>query len=187
MKAIKLLGVSVVAVALSASAAFAKVGWSGQTGAVTPLPKAVTLADNVVVTPSSQAAPAPAPAPTPAQTQVQVQPTQPVQAVEPVRAARTNRTVVTEDRPHNYMGTIAFSALMGGLLGALVGGAVYYLDNQDHAYNIAYWAAGGVLLGTGVGIVNVAADESRAERAVGLNHPKDPVPTYRVSLLKTTF
>jgi uncharacterized protein YcfJ len=183
MKAIKLLGVSVVAVALSASAAFAKVG---SESAVTPLPKAVTLADNVVVTPSSQAAPAPAPAPTPAQTQVQVQPAQ--QAVEPVAPApRTNRTVVTEDRPHNYMGTIAFSALMGGLLGALVGGAVYYLDNQDHAYNIAYWAAGGVLLGTGVGIVNVAADESRSERAVGLNHPKDPVPTYRVSLLNARF
>src|SRR6185436_1819062 len=121
MKAIKLLGVSVVAVALSASAAFAKVG--AETSVVTPLPKAVTLADNVVVTPSSQAAPAPAPAPTPAQTQVQVQPAQ--QAAEPVAAApRTNRTVVTEDRPHNYMGTIAFSALMGGLLGALVGGAV---------------------------------------------------------------
>jgi len=181
MKAIKLLGVSVVAVALSASAAFAKV--DSNTGAVAPLPKAVTLADNVVVTPSGQPAPAPQPAPT----QVQVQPA-PVQAVEPVAVpAPTHRTVVTEDRPRNYMGTIAFSALMGGLLGALVGGAVYYLDNQDHAYNIAYWAAGGVLLGTGVGIVNVAADESRADRAVGLNHPKDPVPTYRVSLLKTTF
>ena len=186
MKAIRLLGVSVVAVALSASAAFAKV--DSNTGAVAPLPKAVTLADNVVVTPSSQAAPAPAPAPTPAQTQVQVQPAQPAQAVEPVAVpARTNRTVVTEDRPRNYMGTIAFSALMGGVLGALVGGAVYYLDNQDHAYNIAYWAAGGVLLGTGVGIINVAADESRAERAVGLNHPKDPVPTYRVSLLNARF
>ena len=188
MKAIKLLGVSVVAVALSASAAFAKV--ESNTSVVAPLPKAVTLADNVVVTPSSQAAPAPAPAPapTPAQTQVQVQPAQPVQAVEPVAVpARTHRTVVTEDRPRNYMGTIALSALMGGLLGALVGGAVYYLDNQDHAYNIAYWAAGGVLLGTGVGIVNVAADESRADRAVGLNHPKDPVPTYRVSLLNARF
>jgi hypothetical protein len=182
MKAIKLLGVSVVAVALSASAAFAKV--DSTTGVVAPLPKAVTLADNVVVTPSGQAAPAPAPAPAP--TQVQVQPAQPVQAVEPV-PARTNRTVVTESQPRNYMGTIAFSALMGGLLGALVGGAVYYLDDQDHAYNIAYWAAGGVLLGTGVGIVNVAADESRAERAVGLHHPKDPVPTYRVSLLNARF
>jgi len=186
MKAIRLLGVSVVAVALSASAAFAKV--DSNTGAVAPLPKAITLADNVVITPSSQAAPAPAPAPTPAQTQVQVQPAQPVQAVEPVAApARTHRTVVTESHPRSYMGTIAFSALMGGLLGALVGGAVYYLDNQDHAYNIAYWAAGGVLLGTGVGVVNVLADESRAERAVGLHHPKDPVPTYRVSLLKTSF
>ena len=86
MKAIKLLGVSVVAVALNASAAFAKV--DSTTGAVAPLPKAVTLADNVVVTPSSQAAPAPAPAPTPAQTQVQVQPAQPVQAVEPVACQR---------------------------------------------------------------------------------------------------
>ena len=184
MKAIKLLGVSVVAVALSASAAFAKV--DSTTGAVTPLPKAVTLADNVVVTPSSQAAPAPAP--TPAQTQVQVQPAQPVQAVEPVAVpAPTHRTVVTQDRPRNYMGTIAFSALMGGLLGVLVGGAVYYLDDQDHAYNIAYWAAGGVLLGTGVGIINVAAEESRADRAVGMHHPKDPMPTYRVSLLNARF
>jgi len=182
MKAIKLLGVSVVAVALSASAAFAKVG--SETSAVVPLPKAVTLADNVVITPSGQTAPAPAPAPT----HVQVQPAQPVQVVEPVAVpAPTHRTVVTESRPRNYMGTIAFSALMGGLLGALVGGAVYYLDNQDHAYNIAYWAAGGVLLGTGVGVVNVLADENRAERAVGLNHPKDPVPTYRVSLLNARF
>ena len=112
MKAIKLLGVSVMAVAMSASAAFAKVG--AETSVVTPLPKAVTLADNVVVTPSSQAAPAPQPAPT----QVQVQPAQPVQAAEPVAVpAPTHRTVVTEDRPRNYMATIAFSALMGGLRG----------------------------------------------------------------------
>ena len=81
--------------------------------------------------------------------------------------APTNRTVVTEDRPHNYMGTIAFSALMGGVLGALVGGAVYYLDNQDHPYNIAYWAAGGVLVGTGVGIINVGGRREPLRRAVG--------------------
>jgi hypothetical protein len=180
MKAIKLLGVSVVAVALSASAAFAKV--ESGTSAVAPLPKAVTLADNVVVTPSGQTAPAPQPAPT----QVQVQPVQPVQPVTTVPAP-THRTVVTEDRPRNFMGTIAFSALMGGLLGALVGGAVYYLDDQDHAYNIAYWAAGGVLLGTGVGIINVAADEGHRERAIGMHHHKDPVPTYRVSLLNARF
>ena len=90
MKAIKLLGVSVMAVALSASAAFAKVGYRA-TGVVAPLPKAVTLADNVVVTPSAQAAPAPAPAPTPAQTQVQVQPAQPVQAATGRPRRRTGR------------------------------------------------------------------------------------------------
>ena len=55
MKAIHVLGVSVLAVAMSASAAFAKVTdeSKGQTSAaVAPLPKASTLADNVVVAPS---------------------------------------------------------------------------------------------------------------------------------------
>ena len=182
MKAIKLLGVSVAAVALSASAAFAKVEARGG-DAVSPLPKAVTLADNVVVTPSTTQ-PTQAPQPV-APTQVQVQPYQPVQPV--VTPAPTHRTVVTESEPHNYMATIAVSALLGGVAGALIGGAIYYLDDQNHPYNIAYWAAGGVLVGTGVGVINVLADESRAERAVGTRFEKDPVPTYRLSLLKTTF
>jgi hypothetical protein len=183
MKAIKILGLSVLAVAMSASAAFAKVdeGKTGRSsGIVQPLPSERTVADNVVVTPQGTAGPTP------------VQPVQPVQQVQPVQPVQTvpvapQRTVVTEDKPHNYMATIAVSALMGGLAGALIGGAVYYLDNQDHPYNIAYWAAGGVLVGTGVGLINVLADESRAERAVSTRFEKDPVPTYRLSLLKTTF
>jgi hypothetical protein len=44
-----------------------------------------------------------------------------------------------------------------------------------------------VLVGTGIGIINVAVDESRAERAVANRLPSDPVPTYRVSLLQTRF
>ena len=64
------------------------------------------------------------------------------------------------------MATIAVSALLGGVAGALIGGAIYFLDDQEHPAHIGYWAAGGVLVGTGVGIVNVATDESRAERAV---------------------
>jgi hypothetical protein len=183
MKAIKLLGLSVMVVAFSASAAFAKVEnvkAGTTTGVVQPLPSERTVADNVVVTPQGTSGPTP------------VQPVQPVQEVQPVQPVQTvpmgpQRTVVTEDKPHNYMTTIAVSALMGGLAGALIGGAVYYLDNQDHPYNIAYWAAGGVLVGTGVGLINVLADESRAERAVSTRFEKDPVPTYRLSLLKTTF
>ena len=97
MKAIHVLGVSVMAVAMSASAAFAKVTdeSKGQTSAaVAPLPKASTLADNVVVAPQGQAAPAPAPAPAPAAapTQVNVAPTESAPAYAP-----PHKTGVTED------------------------------------------------------------------------------------------
>ena len=183
MKAINVLGISVVAVALTSSAAFAKV--EARSGEVSPLPKATVVADNVVVTPNGNTAPAPAPQPA----QVNVQPVQPVQPVEaaPV-VVPPHRTVVTEDRPHNYVATVFVSALLGGLGGALIGSAIYYLDTpRDNPQNIGYWAAGGVLVGTGIGIINVAVDESRAERAVATRLPSDPVPTYRVSLLQTRF
>jgi hypothetical protein len=182
MKAINLLGISVLAVALSSSAAFAKTDVGSRP--VSPLPKAAALADNVVVTPTGQTAPAPAPA-TPTNVNVQPAP-QPVEAVPAV--APTQRTVVTEDKPHNDMATIAGSALMGAVAGALIGGAVYYLDTpREHPERIGYWAAGGVIVGTGIGLINVMADESRAERAVSQHLPSDPVPTYRVSLLQTHF
>jgi len=72
--------------------------------------------------------------------------------------------------------------------GALIGGAIYFLDTpREHPERIGYWAAGGVLVGTGIGIINVVADENRAERAVANRLPSDPVPTYRVSLLQTHF
>jgi hypothetical protein len=179
MKTINLLGISVLAVALTSSAAFAKTDAGSRP--VSPLPKAGALADNVVVTPNGQSAPAPAP------TSVNVQPApQPVEAAPVV--APTQRTVITEDKPHNYMATIAVSALMGAVAGALIGGAVYYLDTpREHPERIGYRAAGGVIVGTGIGLINVMADESRAERAVSQHLPTDPVPTYRVSLLQTHF
>src|SRR5262245_30699158 len=175
MKAIKLLGLSIVAVAMSASASFAKVDQAktgAQNSVVTPLPAERTLADNVVVTPQGTSGPTP------------VQPVQPVQQVAPMQPVQTvpvapQKTVVTEDRPHNYMATIAGSALLGGVAGVLIGGAIYLLDDQQHPYRIAYWAGGGILVGTGIGVINVIADESRAERAVSTRFDKDPVPTYR--------
>src|SRR5437868_5866113 len=76
MKAIKILGLSVMVVAISASAVFAKVD-DGKAGAPTsvvqPLPSARALADNVVVTPQGTSGPTP------------VQPVQPVQEVQPVQ------------------------------------------------------------------------------------------------------
>ncbi len=186
MKTTKILGMAFLGAVLTSSAAFAK---TTDRGVVTPLPKAITLADNVVVTP--QAAPAPAPAPAPTQnTTVVPQPAQPAPPsqnvnVEPA-AAPARHTVHTEHEPKPFMSTIVWSAFLGGVGGALIGGAVYFLDDQEHPARIGMWAAGGVLVGTTVGIINVATDESRAERAVA-HLPRDPVPTYRISLLQGRF
>ena len=87
----------------------------------------------------------------------------------------------------SYMGTIALNALFGALAGGLVGGAIYYLsDNQTHPQRIAYWAAGGVLVGAGVGVVQIMAD-SRTESVAMSKLPHDPAPTYRLALLTSHF
>jgi hypothetical protein len=144
------------------------------------------VADNVVVSPGSNA-PAAAPA-APSQTVVVPQASAPAAQAAPVVDEPRKRTNVHADveGPRNYMSTIAVSALMGGLAGGLVGGAIYYLGDQNHAVNIAYWAAGGVLVGTGVGITQVVVQESRVSNAVS-RLPSDPAPTYRLALLRLKF
>jgi hypothetical protein len=140
----------------------------------------LALADNVVVGGGTPAAPAP----------TVVQPVQAEPAPAPVVQEPSRKTVVHEDvTPNrNYAGTIAVSALMGGVAGALIGGAIYFLDNQTHPYNIAYWAAGGVLVGTGVGVAQLMVQESRASSANAMNHaPSDPAPTFRLALYKVNF
>jgi hypothetical protein len=171
--------VSVSMVALSGSAAFAKA--AGDVAPVVPLPKASLLADSVVVTPQGPSAPA-------AQPVTPVAPAAVPVAAAPVEEAPPRRTtVVHEDEPHNYMSTIAVSAIMGAVVGALVGGSIYYLGSQDHAARIGYWAAGGVLLGTAVGLTQVVVQENRADAAVASRFPTDPVPTYRLALLNLRF
>jgi hypothetical protein len=154
-----------------------------KTQPISPLPKASTLlADNVVVTPQGGT-------PAPAQpAQVNVQPTQPVQTV-PVVDNSPRKTVNTDvTPPRNYMSTIAISAFMGAVAGVLVGGAIYYLDTPRHdAHNIGYWAAGGVLVGTGVGLTQVLVQESRASDATSSRLPRDPAPTMRVALVNAQF
>jgi hypothetical protein len=179
MKAIRTFCVSFVGVSLFASMAIAKPVSDGASAPIEPLPKATLLADNVVVTPGTTTPP---PAPT------VVTPAPSTTVVEPAPVApATRKTVVTENpAPKNYMSTIAVSALMGGVAGALIGGAIYYLGDQEHPRNVVYWAAGGVLVGTGMGLVQVMVQENRADAAVA-RLPSDPAPTFRVALLKTTF
>jgi hypothetical protein len=134
--------------------------------------------DVEIVNPGTQTAPPAAPPPA----------VVPVQ--EPAPVVLPPQKVIHEDvqPPHNVMTTIAVSALMGGLAGLLVGGAIYYLeDNQEHAARIGIWTAGGVLVGTGVGIIQVAADESRASAAVSSVWQNDPAHTYRLALYQAHF
>lgn len=145
------------------------------------------VADNVVVSPGG--APAPAAAPAPSQTVVVPQASAPVAQAAPVveePSKRTNVHVEAKEN-NNYMSTIFVSALMGGLAGGLIGGAIYYLGDQDHAINIAYWAAGGVLVGTGVGITQIMIQESRVSNATASRFPSDPAPTYRLALVNVKF
>ena len=136
------------------------------------------LADNVVVTPGAPTQAAP-----PA---VEVRPPAP-QPVE-VEPPRKTKVVQADVESHNYMGTLALSALGGGVLGALVGTSIYYLGDRHHAQYIGYWAAGGVLVGAGVGLIQVMVQESRASSALSSDHmPGDPAPTFRLALYRMSF
>ena len=165
--------------ALVPASASANVGGGGapiQSAAVERV-QPLLLAD--VVVNGQQPAPTPAPAP------VFVQPQE---APAPVVETPARHSTVIEHEPHNYMSTIALSALMGGVAGVLVGGAIYYLsDNRDHAAHIAYWGAGGVLVGTAVGFTQIAVEESRLDRSTATNLPADPAPTYRLALYQLHF
>jgi hypothetical protein len=143
------------------------------------------LADVVVTNPNQTPAPAPA---APAAVAVPVQTAPAPAVVETPAEHQTRATYVEQHSNRSYMGTIAVSALMGALAGALVGGSLYFLaDDQHHPQRIGYWAAGGVLVGTTVGIIEVAVEESRADRAVTLHLPSDPAPTMRLALYQARF
>lgn len=145
---------------------------------VTPMVPPLRLAEVEVVNSNPPAAPAATPV---AAAPVAAAPV----AAAPVAVAPQREVV--HHHEGSYMGTIALNALFGALAGGLVGGAIYYLsDNQNHAQRIAYWAAGGVLVGVGVGIIQITADE-RTESVAMAKLPHDPAPTYRLALLTTHF
>jgi hypothetical protein len=94
---------------------------------------------------------------------------------------------VIEHENKNYMSTLMVSALSGAVLGALVGAAVYYLaDHQTQPRHIIYWAAGGVLVGGGVGLAQILVQESRIDR-VASRPQADPAPTFRLALFSKSF
>jgi hypothetical protein len=158
-------------------------GSSVDTSASAPRSTGYLVADNVVVTPGGTTAPAQG------QPAAQAVPVQAPAAQQPAETT-TNNHVVHADvgSSHNYMTTVAVSALMGGVVGLLVGGSLYYLGDRGNGRDVAYWAAGGVLVGTGVGVVQVVVQESRLSNATALNKlPSDPAPTLRLALYQKQF
>lgn len=140
-----------------------------QAASVAPLVPPLRLAEVNVVNsnPPPPAAPVAAPAP----------------VVSPAPAAVPVQHEVVQHQGGSYMGTIALNALCGAVAGGLVGGALYFLnDDQHHAERVAYWAAGGVLVGAGVGVVQVMMD-NRTESVALSKLPTDPAPTHRLALL----
>jgi hypothetical protein len=168
---------------LAPAAAFAKGDGAPSKSHVQPV-QPLTLADNVVVTPTSPAQPATqAPAPQPAPVVV----TPPAGAAAPAAPVEPRRTnTVIEREPRSYVGTIFVSTLLGGFAGALIGASIWYLaDDQTNAQRIGYWAAGGVLVGGAIGVTQVLVQESRVDRATAF--ATDPAPTYRLSLARIRF
>jgi hypothetical protein len=105
-------------------------------------------------------------------------------------AARTAcaNTVVTESNTGNYVATVAGSALAGGLVGVLIGAAVFWIDGDDQDWtDLGYWAAGGVLLGAGAGVVQVVVQESRANEAVSERRWRQPGRGLRLALVQRRF
>lgn len=110
--------------------------------------------------------------------------------VAPPAWAQGTTKVVTTDAGGgpNYVKTIFLSALSGALLATMVGAAVYLLDSGDNDWgNLTYWAAGGVLAGAGVGLIQLAVQENRASRAISMPRPALEPQTYKVALLRLRF
>jgi hypothetical protein len=116
-----------------------------------------------------------------------------LQAAAREAAARTacanNTTVVTESNTGNYVATVAGSALAGGLVGALIGAAVFWIDDGDQDWkDLGYWAAGGVLVGAAGGVVQVVVQENRASKAVSQRRLQpQPGRGFRLALVRRGF
>jgi len=130
-----------------------------------------TMANAQSVTTEKQTVTSSAPAAAPATTVVQSPPAVQV-AQAPAPAAPTSTTsknvnVTAETHSENFMGTIAKNTFFGAVAGALVGGAIYFIDRDNiRPVTVAYWASGGALVGAAVGVVELSMREDRNERAV---------------------
>ncbi|MFU8802262.1 MAG: hypothetical protein ACNA8W_00495 [Bradymonadaceae bacterium] len=117
----------------------------------------------------------------------------PAEPVPDTRVEADRREVREEVRVRegtgNYMLVVTRSAFLGGVLGALVGGAGYLISGREWSlWNIAYFGAGGVLVGATVGLVEVMMREARRPATASLEWMEREMPTtVQVPVLHLDF
>jgi F0F1-type ATP synthase assembly protein I len=98
--------------------------------------------------------------------------------------AETHKNVNVDATPSDtsYTLVIAANTLGGALVGLLIGGAIYLVQDPDHrhAVNLAWWTGGGALLGVGAGVVQVIVRANRDSDAVSQRELMLPEGTRRV-------
>ncbi|OGQ80905.1 MAG: hypothetical protein A2289_10185 [Deltaproteobacteria bacterium RIFOXYA12_FULL_58_15] len=84
--------------------------------------------------------------------------------------AETTKNVNVDSSPNDtsYTLVIAANVLGGALVGFLIGGAIYLLqDSGDrHSVDLAWWTGGGAIVGVGAGVVQVIVRANRDNEAV---------------------
>jgi hypothetical protein len=101
----------------------------------------------------------------------------------------TREEVRVERGTGDFMGVIARNAFFGALLGGLIGGAGYLLSGRDWSpWNIAYFAAGGVIVGTAAGLVELMIRETQRPPVASLEWMERQMPrTVVVPLMQVGF
>ncbi|TXD35027.1 hypothetical protein FRC96_11620 [Lujinxingia vulgaris] len=101
------------------------------------------------------------------------------------------KTIITEPESPNYMGVLARNAFLGGVTGGLVGTGVYLLSGREYSpWTIAYFAGGGILVGTAAGAVELIVREERNADALAARRymlERELPKTVRVPLLRIQF
>ncbi len=91
-------------------------------------------------------------------------------AIDDLLLGATSKHVYVNTAPSesHYMLTIAANTLGGALVGFLIGGAIYLLQDPDdrQPVNLAWWTGGGALVGVGAGVVQVIVRANRDDEAV---------------------
>lgn len=109
-------------------------------------------------------------------------------AATPRYAQTAAGDAATTSSGRSYAATLVANSVAGAAVGAIAAGAAFLIDDSNQEWNdVLPWAGLGALAGLGAGALQVAVQESRAERATWDSGRADPAATMRLSFVKRRF